>query len=184
MDMNTLVKKRRKALGLSQAVVAARVKELSGTDFTQQSLARFENKPGAQSTFLHYILRTLDEAEGKTLPSANVAMVRDGDPPAYAEIVSKLHTADAQGKLSDSLRSAILNMIDAAVPDVSEPASPVLATKNAPSIEQAQLMQDLKSNTEGQIEFKDRTLLKIRKKTKNVRETDESATKKNKPSKL
>lgn len=167
MDMNTRVKNRREALGLSQTVIAARVSVLSGTDFTQQSLARFENKPGAQSTFLHYILRALDEAEGKVSPTDDPAMVREMDPPAYADIVDKLRTADAQGKLSPSLRGAILNMIDAAAPGLKSAEAPAMpSVKNAPSIEQAQRTVDLLSNAEQQREFAEQTIKKIRAKPK------------------
>lgn len=63
MDLNARIKARREALNMSQTALAERVRELSGSkSFTQQSVGKFE-KPGARSSYLHYILQALDEAE-------------------------------------------------------------------------------------------------------------------------
>lgn len=163
MDMNTSVKKRREALGLSQTAVAQRVTELAGTDFSQQSLARFENKPGAQSTFLYYILRALDEAEGIVPRSNDPASISEPAPPPYADIVDKLRVAHSQGKFSTKLRSAILDMIDAAAPGIEQISAQLPSVKNAPSIEQAELTVDLHTNASQQREFTTKKIEKMRK---------------------
>lgn len=57
------VKRRREELGLSQEYVAERVRKITGERFSQQSLAKFESRPGAKSTFAEVIARVLDEAD-------------------------------------------------------------------------------------------------------------------------
>lgn len=66
------VRKRREELGLSQEYVAERVRKITGERFSQQSLAKFESRPGAKSTFAEVIARVLDEAD----PNLSLSVAR------------------------------------------------------------------------------------------------------------
>lgn len=66
----------RERIGLSQGEVAAKVRELSGGKFTQQSLAKFEKSDDARSSYAIYIIRALEILERERLP-AGVASLSD-----------------------------------------------------------------------------------------------------------
>jgi hypothetical protein len=88
MDMNGSVKARRLALNMSQGALAKLVRQLSGSEkFTQQALAKFESKPGAQSAYLHYIIQALNQAERE-------AGIAPPDADAFAERVRALDDID------------------------------------------------------------------------------------------
>lgn len=57
------VKARRKALGISQAELAKKVRELSKQKFSQQALAKFERNSESNSVFTIYILDALASFE-------------------------------------------------------------------------------------------------------------------------
>lgn len=64
MTTSIEIKERRERLGVTQAWIADRVRELSGNPtYSQQSYQKFESNPAGKSSYLVYILQALEEAE-------------------------------------------------------------------------------------------------------------------------
>lgn len=93
-----VVKSRRARLGISQAVLAKKVAELSGKTFSQQALAKFEK--GGESTQAVSILLALDELERE----AGIAYISPRRPLSMQADIEKL--SDSQ------LKATIISIVD------------------------------------------------------------------------
>lgn len=61
------LRKRRLGLGLSQAAVASKVREMTGQNFSQQALAKYETGKNAKSKFGLHIMFAMDELSSQSL---------------------------------------------------------------------------------------------------------------------
>jgi len=77
----------RERIGLSQGEVAAKVRELSGEKFTQQSLAKFEKSNSAKSSYAIYIIRALEILERERLPAGVASLDEKRSSPSAVQSV-------------------------------------------------------------------------------------------------